>query len=142
MFWGCPCIGMTELLKLVHTQWRLTISRLLCGKRRNDAVNSRTPPPLSGMPYISFSRAHFVHPELFKSAPHISPGALCAACDPMAIQPGSGLPAKGIAFVHEALACQPGPFPLWNIPDHSQDPLKSMQKLIKYMDSSILLATP
>ena len=78
----------------------------------------------------------------FKSAPHISPGALCAACDPMAIQPGSGLPPKGISFVHEALACQPGPFPSWEIPDYSQDPSKSIQKLIKHMDSSILLATP
>ena len=57
----------------------------------------------------------------FKSAPHISPGALCAACDPMAIQPGSGLPLKGIFFVHEALAWQPGPFPSWKIPDYSQD---------------------
>ena len=35
----------------------------------------------------------------FKSAPHISPGALCAACDPMATQPGSGLPAKAISFM-------------------------------------------
>ena len=79
---------------------------------------------------------------LFKSAPHISPGALCAACDPMAIQPGSGLPPKGISFVHEALACQPGPFPSWKIPDYSQGVLKSMKKPIKHMDSSILLAPP
>ena len=80
--------------------------------------------------------------HVFKRAPHISPGALCAACDPMAIQPGSGLPPKGISFVHEALACQPRPFPSWKIPDYSQDFLKSMKKLIKHIDSSILLATP
>ena len=50
--------------------------------------------------------------QKFKSAPHISPGALCAASDPMAIQPDSGFPDEGISFVHKALACQPEPFPL------------------------------
>ena len=74
-----------------------------------------------------------------KSAPHISPGALCAACDLMAIQPGSGLPPEGISFVHEALACQPGPFPSWGIPEYSQDLLKSMQKLIKHDRCELLV---
>ena len=53
------------------------------------------------------------------------------ACDPMAIQPGSGLPPKGISFVHEALACRPGPFPSWKIPDYFQDLLKPMKKTHK-----------
>ena len=63
----------------------------------------------------------------FKSAPHISPGALCAASDPMAIQPDSGFPDEGISFVHKALACQPEPFPSWNPPDYFKDSLKLMQ---------------
>ena len=61
---------------------------------------------------------------LFKSAPHISPGALCAASDPMAIQPDSGFPDEGISFVHKAEACQPDPFPLRSFLDYSKDSLK------------------
>ena len=76
---------------------------------------------------------------IFKSAPHISPGALCAASDPMAIQPDSGFPDEGISFVHKALACQPEPFPLWSFPDYSKDSLKWMQNLIKHEMGSLLV---
>ena len=75
----------------------------------------------------------------FKSDPHISPGALCAASDPMAIQPDSGFPDEGISFVHKALACQPEPFPSWNFPDYFKDSSKLMQKLIKHEMCKLLV---
>ena len=87
--------------------------------------------PESDNRLVRFKEATFTKGE-FKSAPHISPGALCAASDPMAIQPDSGFSDKGIFFVHKAVACQPEPLPLWNFPAYSTGSLKWMQKLIKH----------
>ena len=80
--------------------------------------------------------------QQFKSAPHISPGALCAACDPMAIQPGSGLPPKGISFVHEALGLPARAISFMGNSGLFSGFIKIDEKTNKNMDSGILLATP